>query len=110
MDTKPLAYLQLTSLDAFVEELKRRGIYEARISEWIQCSDVFEKHKLRLTALDAHNNLILRYETAYYQGLAFECESEEIKRLRDAAKWRIVERLKAESISVLNGEFHSGKF
>lgn len=53
-----IVYLQLTSLDGFVEELKRRGIGEARLSEWIQRRGVFERRKLRLTALDRRAGLI----------------------------------------------------
>lgn len=33
MDPKPLAYLQLASLEAFTAKLKRRGIGEAELSK-----------------------------------------------------------------------------
>jgi hypothetical protein len=108
MSSKAVAYLQLTSLNAFVDELKLRGLYEVRLSEWGQRREMFERRKLRLTALDLHHGLIMRYETTYYQGLA-EPEPEELKRLRDEARKHITERLEAEGISVLEGEYHAGK-
>jgi hypothetical protein len=68
MSSKSIAYLQFTSLQSFIDELKRRGIYEARLSEWFQRREMFESRKLRLTALDPYHGLIIRYETTYYQG------------------------------------------
>jgi hypothetical protein len=108
MATKPIAYLQLTSLNAFVDELKRRGICEARLSEWVQRREMFERRKFRLTALDPNYSLIMRYETTYYQGLA-EPEPEQLKRLRDEARKHLTDKLEAEGISVLEGEYHAGK-
>jgi hypothetical protein len=108
MASKPIAYLQLTSLNAFVDELRRRGVYEARLSEWVQRREMFERRKFRLTALDPYNSLIMRYETTYYQGLA-EPEPEQLKRLRDEARKQLVDKLEAEGISVLEGEYHVGK-
>ena len=105
MASKPVAYLELTSLNAFVDELKRRGLYEARLSEWVQRREMFERRKLRLTALDPYHGLIMRFETAYYQGLA-EPEPEQLKRLRDEARKKIVERLEAEGIALYEGECH----
>jgi len=108
MSSKAIAYLQLTSLESFVDELKRRGLYEARLSYWVQRREMFERRKLRLTALDPYHGLIMRFETAYYQGLA-EPEPEQLKRLRDEARKKIVERLEAEGIALYEGEYHSGK-
>jgi len=108
MSSKALAYLQLTSLNAFVDELKRRGLYEARLSDWVQRREMFERRKLRLTALDPYHGLIMRYETTYYQGLA-EPEPEQLKRLRDEARKKIAEKLEAEGIALYEGEYHSGK-
>jgi hypothetical protein len=51
----------------------------------------------------------LRYDLTYYRGLAQEPESEELKRLRDEAKKRIVEKLQGEGIVLYDGEYHSGK-
>jgi hypothetical protein len=109
MISKPAFFLQLTSLQSFIDELKRRGIYEARLSEWIQRSEMFETRKLRLTALDAYNNLILRYDLTYYRGLAQEPESEELKKLRNEAKKQVVEKLCSEGITLYNGEYRFGK-
>jgi hypothetical protein len=109
MSSKAIAYLQLISLESFVDELKRRGLYEARLSEWIQRREMFERRKFRLTALDVYNNIILRYDLTYYRGLVQEPESEELKRLRDEAKKRIVEKLQSEGITLYEGEYHSGK-
>jgi hypothetical protein len=109
MSSKAIAYLQLTSLEGFVDELKRRGLYEARLSEWIQRREMFETRKLRLTALDPYNNIILRYDLTYYRGLAQEPESEELKKLRNDAERRIVEKLGSESVTLYNGEYHFGR-
>jgi len=106
MSSKAIAYLQLISLESFVDELKRRGIYEARLSEWIQRREMFERRKFRLTALDVYNNIILRYDLTYYRGLAQEPKSEQLK---DEAKKRIVEKLQSEGITLYEGEYHSGK-
>ena len=65
MSSKAVAYLQLISLESFVDELKRRGLYEARLSDWVQRREMFERRKPRLTALDPYHGLILRYETVY---------------------------------------------
>ncbi len=108
MASKPIAYLQLTSLESFIEELKRRSIFEARLSDWLQRRELFERRKLRLTALDPYYGLIIRYETLYYQGLA-EHEPEKLKQLREEARKRIAERLEAEGISVFEGEYHIGR-
>jgi hypothetical protein len=108
MASKPIAYLQLTSLESFIDELKLRGLTEARLSEWIQRREMFERRKFRLTALDPYHGLIMRYETTYYQGLA-EPEPTQLKHLRDEAKKQVAERLEAEGISVLEGEYHFGK-
>jgi len=108
MASKPIAYLQLTSLESFLDELKRRGLYEARLSEWAQRREMFERRKLRLTALDSYHGLILRYETVYYQGLA-EPEPEQLKRLRDEARKKIAEKLEAEGIALYEGEYHFGR-
>jgi len=108
MMPKALAYLQLISLEAFIDELKRRSLYEARLSDWIQRRDMFEHRKLRLTALDPTHGLILRYEIVYYQGLAVYSETEELKKSREEAKRRIAERLEAEGIRLLEGEYHTG--
>jgi hypothetical protein len=105
MASKPITYLQLTSLEGFIDELKRRGIYEARLSEWIQRREMFETRKLRLTALDAYNNIILRYDLTYYSGLAQEPESDEVKKLRGDAKKRITEKFEKENIAVREGEY-----
>ncbi|MEM3699916.1 MAG: hypothetical protein QXL57_03505 [Candidatus Bathyarchaeia archaeon] len=109
MDSKPLVYLQLTSLETFIEELKRRNLSEARLSDWLQRKELFERRKFRLTALDPYYGLILRYETTYYQGLAVDGETEELKKHREEAKRRIAERLEAEGIRLLEGEYHTGK-
>jgi hypothetical protein len=108
MASKPVAYLQLTSLEGFIDELKRRGVYEVRLSEWVQRQEMFERRKFRLTALDPYYGLIIRYETTYYQGLA-EPEPEQLKRLRDEARKQLVDKIEAEGISVLEGEYHVGK-
>jgi hypothetical protein len=108
MASKPIAYLQLTSLESFIDELKRRGLHEARLSEWVQHREMFERRKFRLTALDPYHGLIMRYETTYYQGLA-EPEPEQLKRLRDEARKHITDRLEAEGISILEGEYHAGR-
>jgi hypothetical protein len=108
MSSKAIAYLQLTSLESFIDELKRRGLYEARLSEWVQRREMFEMRKFRLTALDPYHGLIIRYETTYYQGLA-EPEPEQRKRLRDEARKQLVDKLEAEGISILEGEYHAGK-
>jgi len=108
MSSKAIAYLQLTSLESFIDELKRRGIYEARLSEWVQRREMFERRMFRLTALDPYYGLIIRYETTYYQGLA-EPEPEQLKRLRDEARKQLVNKLEAEGISILEGEYHAGK-
>ena len=110
MASKPITYLQLTSLEGFIDELKRRGIYEARLSEWIQRREMFETRKLRLTALDAYNNIILRYDLTYYNGLAQEPESEELKKLRNEAKKQVVEKLGSESVTIYNGEYTLAEF
>ena len=109
MDSKPLTYLQLTSLEAFIEELKRRSLCEARLSDWIQRRDMSERRKFRLTALDPTHALILRYETTYYQGLVVYDETGELKKHREEAKRRIAERLEAKGIRLLEGEYHAGK-
>jgi hypothetical protein len=106
MSSKAIAYLQLTSLESFVDELKRRGLYEARLSEWVQRREMFERRKFRLTALDPYHGLIMRYETTYYQGLA-EPELEQFKRLKDEAKKQLIGKLQAEGITVLEGEYHA---
>jgi hypothetical protein len=108
MNSKAIAYLQLTSLESFVDELKRRDVYETRLSEWIQRREMFERHKFRLTALDPYHGLIMRYETTYYQSLA-EPEPEQLKRLRDEARKQLLDKLKAKGITVLEGEYHAGK-
>jgi hypothetical protein len=108
MNSKAIAYLQLTSLESFVDELKRRDVYETRLSEWIQRREMFERRKFRLTALDPYHGLIMRYETTYYQSLA-EPEPEQLKRLRDEARKQLLDKLKAKGITVLEGEYHAGK-
>jgi len=108
MSLRTFAYLELQGLEGFVDELKRRGIYETRLSEWVQRREMFERRKFRLTALDPYHGLILRYETVYYQGLA-EPEPEQLQRLRDEVKKRIVERLEAEGIALYEGEYHFGR-
>jgi len=50
MSSKAVAYLQLTSLESFVDELKRRGLYEARLSDWVQRREMFERRRPRLRA------------------------------------------------------------
>jgi hypothetical protein len=105
---KALAYLQLTSLEAFIGEVKRRSLHEVRVSDWIQRHEMFERRKFRLTALDPYHGLIMRYEKTYYQGLA-EPEPEQLKRLRDEARKQLVDKLEAEGISVLEGEYHAGR-
>ncbi|MEM3722608.1 MAG: hypothetical protein QXF53_02930 [Candidatus Bathyarchaeia archaeon] len=109
MDSKPLVYLQLTNLESFIEELKHRSLSEARLSEWIQRRDMFERRKFRVTALDPYYGLILRYESIYYQGLAVDGETEELKKSREEARKRIAERLEAEGIRLLEGEYHAGR-
>jgi hypothetical protein len=106
MASKPVAYLQLTSLEGFIDELKRRGLFEARLSEWFQRREMFERRKFRFTALDPYHGLIIRYETTYYQGLA-EPEPEQLKRLRDEARKQLVDKLQAEGITVLEGEYRA---
>ena len=105
MSNRALAYLQVTSLETFIGELKRRGITEARLSDWVQRREMFERRKLRLTALDC--GLIIRCEKVYYEGI--EPELEKLKQSREEAKKRLLERLEAEGISVLEGEYHGGK-
>jgi hypothetical protein len=102
MSSKAIAYLQFISLEGFIDELKRRGLYEARLSEWVQRREMFERRKFRLTALDPYHGLIMRYEKTYYQGLA-EPEPNQLKRLRDETRKQLVDKLEAEGISVLEG-------
>ncbi|MEM3579380.1 MAG: hypothetical protein QXL54_04065 [Candidatus Bathyarchaeia archaeon] len=107
--TAAVVYLQLTSLEAFIAELKRRGISEAGLSDRIQRREMFERRKFRVTALDLYHGLILRYESIYYQGLAVDGETEELKKSREEARKRIAERLEAEGIRLLEGEYHAGR-
>jgi type II secretory pathway pseudopilin PulG len=101
---RALAYLQLPSIQSFIDELKRRRLSEARLVELLQAFDTFRRVKLRLTSLDAYNNIILRHDLTVYYGLE-EPESEDVKKLREDAKKRITEKFEKENIAVLDGEY-----
>ena len=109
MDSKPLAYLQLTSLEAFIEELKRRGVNEARLIERVQRREVFERRKLRLTALDSEAMLILRLDYPFYQGFTMEHESGKYAQAKREAEQHINHRLKEAGIRLYRGEYHHGR-
>ena len=109
-----IAYLELTDLHAFVEELKRRGLREARLCGWIQRYSHYERRKLRLTAIDKISELILRNDTTFYHNLATNPEDEnDQKKLRQAkkkAEQRITTTLAEAKIRLLNGEYHMGEY
>jgi len=111
MDPKPLAYLQLTSLEAFIAELKRRGIGEARLSEWSRRLGLFEECKLRLTALDKAEGVIIRYDHTFYYDLAIfhEDECEKYEEAKRKAEEQIADALEKAGIKLLDGEYHNGK-
>lgn len=109
--TEPIIYLQLTSLESFIAELKRRGISEARLSEWSRRRGLFEQCKLRLTALDKAEGVILRYDHTFYYDFAVigEHEHEKHSRAREEAKRQISAKLDESGIRLLDGEYHNGK-
>ena len=113
MDPKPLAYpyLQLTNLEAFIAELKRRGLKEARLSEWSRRQGLFEECNLRLTALDKAEGVIIRYDHTFYYDLAIlhEDEREKYEGAKRKAEKRIADALEKAGIKLLDGEYHNGK-
>lgn len=108
--SEPLAYLQLTSLEAFVEELKQRGIGEVRLCEWSQRRDIFERRKLRLTAIDLKTGLILRLDIVFYRDFAIlhEHEIEKYRQAKEEAEQRIT-KLEEAGIRLREGEYHYGR-
>jgi len=109
MAHKPVVYLQLTSLEMFIEELKRRGINEARLTEWVQRREVFERRKLRLTALDSETPLILRFDYPFYQGFVVEHAAEKYQHARREAEQYITSMLKEAGVRLCEGEYHDGR-
>jgi hypothetical protein len=85
MSLRPLVFLQLPSVQSFISELKRRSLHEVRLAEVMQAFNMFSRVKLRLTSLDAYNNIILRHDSTVYLGLK-DLESVEVKKLKDDAK------------------------
>jgi hypothetical protein len=106
MSPRALVYLQLPSVQSFINELKLRGLHEVRLVEMMQAFNTFRRVKLRLTSLDAYNNTILRHDLTVYYGLE-EPESDEVKKLREDAKKRIIEKFENENIAVREGEYRS---
>jgi hypothetical protein len=103
MSLRTIVYLQLPSVQSFISELKLRGLHEVRLVEMMQTFNMFSRVKLRLTSLDAYNNIILRHDSTVYLGL--KPESAEVKKLSDDAKKRMTEEFEKEGIMVLEGEY-----
>ena len=108
--TVPVVVLQIDSPDAFVEELKHRGIGEVRVCTWYRRSPyLIMEMKCRFTAYDPGSGVILRLDVTYYRGFY---GTEEDKREAREAYEKVVEPVK-EKISrvarILDGEYHNGE-
>lgn len=103
--------LQVKSLKAFIEELKSRGIQEARLCELAQRREVFEYRKLRFTALDYKAGVILRFDLPFYHDFAtiHQNENEKYERTREKVQQQIRGRLEQSGIHLREGEYHHGK-
>jgi len=108
--THPI-YLELSGLEQFIEELKRRGITEVRQCEWTRQRQIFECRKLRLTALDQKSRLILRLDIPFYNDFTIkhQREREKYEHTRKEVQHQIDSKFKEAGIKLLDGEYHYGK-
>lgn len=111
MTSTHLIYLELTSLESFVEELKRRSITEVRQCEWRRQNQLFEHRKLRLTALDPNSGLILRLDIPFYNDFTIKNKRERKKyeQAREKVQHQIDNKLKEADIKLLDGEYYYSK-
>jgi len=105
----------MSSLDAFIAELRGRGIDEVRRCEWRRIQDIHEIRKARFTAYDPRESVIIRYDVIYWRGIYFPSDSpagkEYGEKVRQAYKEIVLPiEEKIRSVArVEDGEYHNGE-
>ena len=102
--------LQVNTPDAFIVELKSRGIREVRACNWYRRLPYFRfEVKRRFTAYDSASGMILRLDIVYYRGFI---NGEDDKRRVMEAYEKVVRPIEEQIrrvAEILDGEYHSGE-
>jgi len=105
----------MVSLDAFIAELRSRGIKEVRRSEWRKIQDLCEVRKTRFTAYDPQEAVILRYEVFYWRGIYVPESSpvgrgltEKVRQAYEEIVLPIEEKIRSVA-RIEDGEYHNGE-
>jgi len=102
--------LQIDSPEAFIAELRRRGIKEVRVCTWYRRLPYFNVEvKRRFTAYDSASSLILRLDVTYYRG--FYTNERDKQRVKEAYEKTVkpIEEKISRVAEILDGEYHNGE-
>ncbi len=105
------AYLEFPGLEAFLDEVKRRGLGTVGFVEVSRRREVFEECLFRLTAFDRSEGIVLRCDLPYYNGFQLDERSpkewiEKHRQAREKLEAEIRQQLKALNVRVVEAEFH----
>ena len=109
--SKTAVVLQVLNVEAFISELKSRGIREVRACTWHQTGALsYLVLKRRFTAYDPKANLILRLDVIYYRGFYYANDRarQQVKEAYEKIVRPVEERI-SRVAEILDGEYHNGE-